>query len=134
MKSVLFWTIVTLLPAFCTGGWENFDHLNPEASVKDQELAVKGLISRLLPQRASEFTVVVDPTLAKPGQDAFTLQTVDAKLALTGTSGVAAGWAFHHYLKYFCKAHISWSGNQLDTIPTPLPAIAQKLKVVVPHR
>ena len=134
MKSLSFWTIVTLFPTFCAGVWENFDHLTSKAAIKDQELAVRGLIFRLLPHRASEFTVAVDPSLAKPGQDAFTLQTVDAKLALTGTSGVAAGWAFHHYLKYFCKAHFSWSGNQLDTIPTPLPAITQKLKVVVPHR
>ena len=132
MKSSLFLACVILLPTFCTAIWQNFEHLNSKTPIEEQEQAVRGLISRLLPERASQFTVVVDPTLSE--QDAFTLQTVGNKLVLTGTTGVATGWAFHHYLKYFCKVHISWSGNQLDTIPTPLPAITQKLKIVVPHR
>jgi alpha-N-acetylglucosaminidase len=132
MNSVVFWACVLLFPAICSGTWEHFDHLRSKTAIEDQEVAVRDLISRLLPKRASEFTVVVDPTLAE--HDAFTLETVDGKLVLTGTTGVAAGWAFHHFLKYFCKAHISWCGNQLATIPTPLPVVTQKLKVVVPHR
>jgi alpha-N-acetylglucosaminidase len=134
MKSTLFWACASLLIPFSSAVWQNFENLKSKTPVKEQELAVRGLISRLLSDRESEFTVVVDPTLAKPGQDAFTLQTVAKKLVLTGTTGVAAAWAFYHFLKYDCKAHISWSGNQLETIPKPLPVITQIEKVVVPHR
>ena len=134
MKSTLFWACASLLIPFSSAVWQNFENIKSKTPVKEQELAVRGLISRLLSNRASEFTVVVDPTLAKHGQDAFTLQTVAKKLVLTGTTGVAAAWAFYHFLKYDCKAHISWSGNQLETIPKPLPVITQIEKVVVPHR
>ena len=134
MKPALFWTCAIILPAFCAAVWQHLDNLRSQTPIPDQELAVRDLISRLLSDRASEFTVIIDPTLAKSGQDAFALQTVDNKLVVTGTTGVAAAWAFHHFLKYFCKAHISWTGNQLETIPKPLPAVKKQIKVVVPHR
>ena len=134
MKTSLLLFCVTILSTSCAARWPHVDNLKSQTPIPAQELAVRALISRLLPDRASEFTVVVDPTLAKAGQDAFALQTIDNKLAVTGTTGVAAAWAFHHFLKYFCKAHISWTGNQLGTIPKPLPPVTQQLKVVVPHR
>lgn len=40
---------------------------------------------------------------------------------IVGTSGVAAATGFHHYLKYFCNAHISWEVSQLE-LPEELPA------------
>ena len=133
MEITLFWIFLALLSTLSAAEWRNFDNIKSKTSIKDQEIAVKDLILRLLPHRADEFSVIVDPSIAKPGQDAFILETVDKKLVLTGTTGVAAAWAFHHFLKYFCNAHISWMGNQLDTIPKLLPAV-KKSKIVVPHR
>lgn len=45
----------------------------------------------------------------------------DNKIKIIGTTGVAASTGFHHYLKYYCNAHISWEGDQLD-LPKKLPA------------
>lgn len=36
---------------------------------------------------------------------------------ITSYDGVSACKGFNYYLKYYLKAHISWDGNQLDTIP-----------------
>lgn len=39
-----------------------------------------------------------------------------------GTSGVAAVWGFHHYLKYHCFCHVSWDSDQLS-LPEILPPV-----------
>jgi hypothetical protein len=41
---------------------------------------------------------------------------------LVGTSGVAAVWGFHHYLKYYCFCHVSWDSDQL-ALPEKLPSV-----------
>lgn len=134
MKWTIFYAFGVLAYGTAAAG-TNFEYITSKTPIAEQELAVRALISRLLPERTSEFTVVVDPSLAtKPGQDVFTLETSANTLLLTGTSGVAAAWAFHHFLKYFCRAHISWNGNQLETIPKPLPLVADRLKIVAPNR
>ena len=48
------------------------------------------------------------------------------KVEITGNSGVAVAWAFHHYLKYFCDSHISWETSQLS-LPSPLPPVNTSL-------
>ena len=42
-------------------------------------------------------------------------------LRIEASNGASACKGFHYYLKYFCKAHLSWDGNQipkLDEFPT----------------
>jgi alpha-N-acetylglucosaminidase len=41
---------------------------------------------------------------------------------IVGTSGVAAVWGFHHYLKYYCFCHVSWDSDQL-ALPEDLPPV-----------
>jgi hypothetical protein len=41
---------------------------------------------------------------------------------IVGTSGVAAVWGFHHYLKYYCFCHVSWDSDQL-AVPEDLPPV-----------
>jgi alpha-N-acetylglucosaminidase len=41
---------------------------------------------------------------------------------IVGTSGVAAVWGFHHYLKYYCFCHVSWDSDQL-ALPEDLPTV-----------
>jgi alpha-N-acetylglucosaminidase len=41
---------------------------------------------------------------------------------IVGTSGVAAVWGFHHYLKYYCFSHVSWDSDQLS-LPEELPSV-----------
>lgn len=44
------------------------------------------------------------------------------KISVTGTSGVAAAWGLHYYLKTFCHAHVAWEGSQLG-LPNILPFV-----------
>ncbi|EDO46476.1 predicted protein [Nematostella vectensis] len=65
--------------------------------------------------------------------DHFQYKTNDSKLVITGTSGVACAMALQHFLKAFCFAHISWSGDQLK-IPTPFPTVLDEVSVGIPYR
>ena len=44
------------------------------------------------------------------------------QIEILGTSGVAAAWGLHYYLKNYCYVHISWEGNQLE-LPNALPDV-----------
>lgn len=57
----------------------------------------------------------------KPGQDYFTLSDEDGKIAITGRTGVCLAVGFHHYLKYFCHAHISQMSFQVALPDSPVP-------------
>lgn len=57
----------------------------------------------------------------------FQLQkTSENIIKITASSGVAAAWGFHYYLKHFCKAHISWEATQLN-MPDVLPMVHLKI-------
>lgn len=57
----------------------------------------------------------------KPGQDYFTLSDKDGKIAITGRTGVCLAVGFHHYLKYFCHAHVSQMSFQVVLPDSPVP-------------
>lgn len=57
----------------------------------------------------------------KPGQDYFTLSDEDGKIAITGRTGVCLAVGFHHYLKYFCHAHVSQMSFQVALPDSPVP-------------
>ena len=52
---------------------------------------------------------------------------------MKGTTGVATAWGVQHYLKYWCNAHVSWSGDQLN-LSHPLPPVDGTVIVNSPHR
>eukprot|EP00106_Octopus_bimaculoides_P018383 XP_014785825.1 PREDICTED: alpha-N-acetylglucosaminidase-like [Octopus bimaculoides] len=110
----------------------SFKYLYSKVSPKDQAVAAKGVLQRLIPNRANEFNIHVDPQLEEDEKDVFTLVTDPAtgKLNISGNTGVVAVWGFYHYLKYHCGCHVAWGGSQLK-IPKPLPVIsapAHKMK------
>jgi hypothetical protein len=49
-----------------------------------------------------------------------------------GTTGVATAWGVQHYLKYWCNADVSWSGDQLN-LTHPLPPVDGTVTVNSPH-
>ena len=116
----------------------SFPTLVSRTQYNDQQKAVEELIERLLPNRIKEFEIVIEPEhfldASKENLDTFQIETTFfGKLRITATSGVAAAWGFNHYLKYFCKAQISWGGRQLN-IPKPLPKVSKTLKITSPQR
>ncbi|XP_021938138.1 alpha-N-acetylglucosaminidase isoform X2 [Zootermopsis nevadensis] len=99
-------------------------HLKAQASPQIQAQAATGVIKRLIPDKAELFQVTVDPRLGPVGKDTFKVlkENGQDRVNLVGTSGVAAVWGFHHYLKYYCFCHVSWDSDQLS-LPEKLPPV-----------
>ena len=89
-----------------------------------QENEVKHLIARVIGDRASEFDVEVSPNFRSEDDGKMKASIVkedgDAQVKIKASSGVGIAWILHHYLKYFCKSHISWETKQLS-LPKTLP-------------
>lgn len=107
---------------------ESFQYVKSKTSPEEQEAAVKGLVQRLLPDKADEFFFHVDLSIGPEGKDTFQVTSpgVNASVDIKGTSGVAASWGLLHYLKYVCNAHVSWEADQLS-LPNPLPPAQIKI-------
>ncbi|XP_031845745.1 N-acetyl-alpha-glucosaminidase [Nomia melanderi] len=99
-------------------------HLGPRTSPAVQADAAKGVAERLLGADVAElFILNVDRTIGPIGKDTFMITKNSlGKIEITGTSGVAATWGLHYYLKTYCNAHLSWEGNQLE-LPNTLPDV-----------
>lgn len=81
------------------------------------------LIERVTPGYCDQYQIeFIEPTAS--GEDHFEIDYRDSKVLLRGNTPVAIATAFNWYLKYTCKAQISWFGDQLNlpkTLPTPQP-------------
>uniref|UniRef100_A0A8D0GML8 Alpha-N-acetylglucosaminidase n=1 Tax=Sphenodon punctatus TaxID=8508 RepID=A0A8D0GML8_SPHPU len=110
----------------------------PQASGARQAEAVRELLQRLLGARAaSAFSITVDGSLAGPGTlDTYRLsspETGPERVAVVGSSGVAAATGIYRYLRELCGCHVSWSGAQLR-LPDPLPAVPGVISATSPNR
>lgn len=112
---------------------EAFGHIKSDANPTTQQQAVHDLIARLLPKYKDIFFIKVDPKLGGTGLDKFAYVSVDSKLSIRCTTGVACAMAVNHFLKNYCKAHVSWSGDQLE-IPSPFPVVKNVVTVSIHNR
>ena len=88
-------------------------------------------VKRLLPGHYKSFDVgFID---SADGKDVFEIESDDGRITLRGNSGLSAASALNWYLKYYCKSHISWCGNQLN-LPDPLPELSSKVRIVSPYK
>lgn len=77
------------------------------------------LIERIIPGYSNQFTIVcMSPS--DIGEDRYEVGQRRGKVLLRGNSPVAIATAFNMYLKYTCKAQLSWFGDQLK-LPKKLP-------------
>ncbi|KAM8945599.1 alpha-N-acetylglucosaminidase [Pelodytes ibericus] len=115
--------------------FQTLSHLKPQKSDYVQTDAVQDLLQRLIGDRADEFVVTVNSSLVdKDGLDTYQLSSLESgKVAVVGSSGVAAATGCYSYLKYYCGCHISWSGVQLQ-LPSVLPLVAFPITVKTPNR
>ena len=91
-----------------------------------------GLISRVVPSHAADFAVEVIPSA--DGSDVFEIESVGGKIVLRGNDGVSLASALSRWLEDFGHCEISWNcGNQLS-LPSTLPALERKIRVVTPHQ
>ncbi|NQT38150.1 MAG: alpha-N-acetylglucosaminidase, partial [Planctomycetes bacterium] len=101
------------------------------ASAATPEEAARGLLQRILPDRVDEFVLQTIPE--EDGQDVFELESVDGKIVVRGSDGVAIASGVNWYLKYYCQCHLSFNGDQLD-LPETLPVVGEKVRQVSPFR
>ncbi len=95
------------------------------------EEAARGVLERLLPQRAGCF--VLESVPKQDGQDVFEIEAVDGKIVIRGSGGVAMCSGLNWYLKHHCHCHVSWCGDQLD-LPDPLPSVKEKVRRISPFK
>lgn len=130
-----------IVMVFCLRGslsgraFKTLSHLKPHCSDTTQASAVQDLLRRLIGDRADDFVVTVDRSLASSdGLDTYWLSSVaGGKVLVVGSSGVAAATGCYSYLKSYCGCHISWSGVQLR-VPSPLPIVPSPITVTTPNR
>ncbi len=91
---------------------------------------VDAALRRLLPRHAGQFRL-----RALDGAERFRVSGSAGRIEVAGTSGAVLLTGVHWYLKYVCRAHISWSGSVLE-LPRRLPAPQRTLErsATVPHR
>ena len=102
------------------------------AGVLEPEDAARGVLQRLIPDKADLFELVSIPK--DNGRDVFEIETAEGgKIILRGSSGVAISSALNWYLRRYCNATVSLCGNQLD-LADPLPPVGENVRIVSPFR
>lgn len=92
------------------------------------EKAVFDLIERVTPGYASQYRLeIIGP---EEGNDVYEVDGDGQKIILRGNNAVSLATAFNWYLKYTCRAHVSWFGNQLK-LPAKLPQPLQRERRII---
>lgn len=94
-----------------------------DSQAKTPERAAYELIGRITPSHQNQFrTEYIER--ATSGNDVFEIDARDGKVVIRGNNAVAISTGYNWYLKYHCKANVSWFGDQLN-LPSDLPLPAQ---------
>ncbi|MBB2144771.1 alpha-N-acetylglucosaminidase [Pedobacter sp. LMG 31464] len=104
---------------------------NAQRTVANSPEVVKSLIKRIIPTHASSFEVKFIPQ--KDNKDAFSIETHQNKILLSGSNGVSIASALNYYLKNFTNCDISWNGSNLK-LPKVLPFPKQKITKQTPYQ
>ncbi|MFB6437373.1 alpha-N-acetylglucosaminidase TIM-barrel domain-containing protein [Streptomyces sp. NPDC056411] len=90
------------------------------ASGADWDTApARAALARLLPGHADRFTLV--PLAVRDGGDRFRVTGRTGRITVAGTTPAVLLTGVHWYLKYTCRTHLSWAGDQV-ALPAELPA------------
>ena len=90
----------------------------------------KGLLYRILPKHASAF--VIESISPEKGKDVFEIQSINKKVVLRGSSGVAIASALYYYLTEYCHCQITWNGTHLQ-MPAILPVVKTRIRKATPY-
>ncbi|WP_328539145.1 alpha-N-acetylglucosaminidase [Streptomyces sp. NBC_00344] len=90
----------------------------------------RAALHRLLPHHADQFRLT-----PLTGRERFRVTGSSGRIEVAATGPAVALTGVHWYLKYVCRAHISWNSSQLR-LPARLPApgAAVQRSATVPHR
>lgn len=98
----------------------------------DAKKAAAGVLQRILPTRAAEFQIEVLPA-AEKGRDVFEIEGEKSGPVIRGNNANSILAGVNWYLKYFCNAQLTWTGDQLN-LPNPLPKPKAKVRIVSPYK
>ncbi len=101
------------------------------ASGESAQEAVRGLVSRLLPDHAEAF--LFEPLPPENDRDVFEIEAQGGTVVVRGSTGVAMASGLNWYLEQCCGTSVSLRGNQLN-LPDPLPMPETKIRIVTPFR
>lgn len=97
------------------------------------DLPMYDMVARLLPDNTSSFVFEQLPS----DSDFFELeQGAGNKIVIRGNNGVSMARGLNYYLRNYCHKSVSWCGNNIDSLPDPLPVIKEKVRVAAafPYR
>ncbi len=86
------------------------------------EDSIRELVNRQIGQRAKEFSF----EKVSSDEDFYEIESLKGSIHIRGNTQGTMAVGFYWYLKKFCNAHISWSGDNL-TLPEKLPKIPEKI-------
>ncbi|XP_025109026.1 alpha-N-acetylglucosaminidase-like isoform X2 [Pomacea canaliculata] len=102
--------------------FKSIAHIKSKTSDIEQTATVREMAARVTGERAKDFVLIVNSSMAISNKDTYQLETVDSKLQITGSSGIAVAMGFYFYLKYYCNSQFTWGGQNIN-LPDPLPAV-----------
>ncbi|MEU9119275.1 alpha-N-acetylglucosaminidase TIM-barrel domain-containing protein [Streptomyces sp. NPDC048506] len=105
----------------------------PARSAPYDTAPARAALARVLPDHVDQFRLV--PLAADGSTDRFRVEGTAGRITVAGTTPAVLLCGVHWYLKYTCRAHVSWAGDQLD-LPERLPAPASPVEraTALPHR
>ncbi|MEU8999370.1 alpha-N-acetylglucosaminidase [Streptomyces caniferus] len=93
----------------------------PERTPAYDTAPARAALTRLLPRHADQFQLV--PLAPEGGADRFRVDGRAGRITVSGTTPAVLLTGVNWYLKYTCRAHLSWAGDQVE-LPGRLPAPA----------
>ncbi len=91
---------------------------------KDYESAARGLLFRLIPDRADNFQFEHIPQ--DSGRDVFEIEGQNNRIIIRGNNAVSMAMGLSWYLRYYCFCDVSLFGTQLN-VPDVLPSVEPKI-------
>ena len=85
-----------------------------------QDSAITELAGRLLGSQAE--SIRFESIEAANGRDVFEIETPGDRVVVRGNSPVSQARGLNHYLRSFCNAQVSWTGDQLE-LPERWPQV-----------
>ncbi|MHB0958063.1 MAG: alpha-N-acetylglucosaminidase TIM-barrel domain-containing protein [Pirellulaceae bacterium] len=122
---------ITMVIVLCASGAVVVCQDLCHAQCTSPELAARGVLQRVIPEVADAFLLETIPQ--EDGQDVFEVESVDGKIVVRGSNGVAITSGVNWYLKYVCHCHLSFNGDQLN-LTQPLPVVARTMRSVSPYQ
>lgn len=118
MRGVLFLLLFTIFSCSLSAQIDLSHSCTVVDSDEKATEATRALIKRVTPKHVNQFILELIPS--QNGVDVYEIASGNKSVILRGNNAISLATAYNHYLKYFCNAHLSWFGDQLN-LPSKLP-------------